>query len=109
MTDTIALICGRTKRISIGIQDANGEPYELAPGDVITMTVKQRLRDPSEAIVKTGAKITFEPRDTACLEPGSYVYDITLSMQNGDVFTLVPHPSSGKSCADFILMKGVAE
>lgn len=109
MKDTISLICGRTKRIVVNIKNTDGEPYELVEGDEICLTVKQKLRDLNEVLMKKGTEITFDPNDTASLEPGEYVYDVSLKMSNGDVFTLIPHPSSGKSFADFILMKGVSE
>ena len=106
---TITIIRGRAKRYHIGIIEGAESEYTPAEGDVITLTVKKSVNDDEPLIVKTGQDNLFEPEDTAQLEPDMYVYDVVLQLVNGEPYTIIPPPCSGKAYADFKVLRGVRD
>jgi hypothetical protein len=89
--NTIMLTRGDTAYIDVVI-DREGEPYTLASGDKLTLSVKKYVTDEAPAFSKTttsGNTIHIEPQDTAGLGFGTYKYDVQLNTASGDVFTVV--------------------
>ena len=82
--DTAVLILSMSK---------GGFTFSPADGDVITFTLKRTVKDAEPLITKTavGNRIKIEPIDTESLEFGTYVYDIAITYENGDVDTFVPY------------------
>ena len=82
--DTAVLILSMSK---------GGFTFNPADDDVITFTLKRTVKDAEPLITKTavGNRIKLEPVDTASLEFGTYVYDIAITYENGDVDTFVPY------------------
>lgn len=94
---TITMVRGDTARISVGIQDAEGQPYVPAEGDKIRFAAKKKYTDADVVIYKlidTGAMLlVIEPDDTEGLmmggTKGRYVYDIELTQADGTVDTFI--------------------
>jgi len=70
----------------------NGEPY-AADGDTFTLTIKRNVHDDEYVLQKMFAvpRILLQPKDTAGLDAGTYVYDIQIQTQAGVVQTIGPH------------------
>lgn len=94
---TITMVRGDTARISVGIQDAEGEPYVPAEGDRIRFAAKKKYTDAEPVINKevdtTAMLLVLDPEDTKDLQMGSmkgrYVYDIELTQADGTVDTFI--------------------
>ena len=94
---------GDTARFTVDVKNADGTPYTLQSGDVVTFTVKKGVASRVPIITKTttiieGGLITILPADTKklvvsnCLPVGiSYVYDIQIKLANGDINTMIIH------------------
>lgn len=93
ITDTdIRITRGDTAFLSVDLYDDKGK-YELKSGDKLELTAKHAIDDSAYSMHITAndnAVFTFKHSDTANLEYGSYVYDIQLTLSNGDVFTVIP-------------------
>ncbi len=63
-----------------------------AAGDVITFTMKKKVKDAVPLVTKNavGTQIKLAPNDTKTLDFGDYVYDIAITYANDDVDTFVP-------------------
>lgn len=86
---------GSIQVVSIELED--GTPYTMQPGDVLTLTVRQRPVASSQALIEKSSStttITLEPEDTANIPAGKYSADIELRMANGDIFTIWPEKAS---------------
>lgn len=90
----ISLTRGDTARLTVSVtDDVSGEPYELQNGDTLTLSVKKSIKDVDPVLSKTIENTdTFhiEPKDTAGLSFGKYMYDVQLTMSDGDVYTIIP-------------------
>ena len=90
---SIELTRGDTARITVNItNDTNNSDYVLSNGDTLTLTIKKSTKDTDILVQKTinGSNLFhIEPKDTADLEFKKYKYDIQLSTESGDVFTVV--------------------
>ena len=102
--NTIRIIRGDTGILSLSIDN-----YKIAPGDLVTFTVKRYIEDIDHVIKKIidqfedgKAKIILSEADTLNLEPGKYVYDIQVNLQDGRIDTVIT-PSQ------FIIERGVTE
>ena len=87
---------GDTGAIRIAVSDAAGESVPLEDGDVIELTVRERLGASEKMLYKKvtefidgKALITIQPEDTSNLKFKTYVYDIQLTRANGQVKTIV--------------------
>ena len=87
---------GDTGAIRVAVSDAAGETVPLANGDVIELTVRERLGASGKMLYKKvtdfidgEALITIQPEDTSSLKFKTYVYDIQLSRANGQVQTII--------------------
>ncbi|MBC8585554.1 hypothetical protein [Youxingia wuxianensis] len=92
---------GDTGRFTVSVQNQDGSPYSPASGDVMVFSVKKSVTDTEYLIHKTitGGQVIIEPEDTQSLPFGNYVYDIQLTLENGDVNTIVP-PSTFTVCGE---------
>ena len=91
-TGEIKLTRGDTAYLTVSVNIKDGEPYTVKADDELTLTVKRDYADVEALIEKkiTGTT-TFhiEPGDTKELEFGTYVYDVQVTMANGDNFTII--------------------
>ena len=93
--NTIHLTRGDTARFSIGqikntITNTNYTPTE---DDTVTMTIKKTVlqADPCvQLIVHGGEVLHIKPEDTKAMAFGKYVYDVQITMADGDVYTIIP-------------------
>ncbi len=98
--NNISITRGDSAVIALEITDTSGAPYIIADGDQLTMTVKASIDDVVPVIVKTldygivrgddAVEIHIDPRDTARLRYGDYIYDVELVMADGYTDTVIP-------------------
>lgn len=95
----ITLVRGDSFYANLSLIQA-GSQYDPQEGDVIKFGMKKDAKDAEALIVKTIPNDTLllhiYPEDTKELPLGSYVYDIEVTLANGDVDTVINN-------ADFIL------
>jgi hypothetical protein len=69
------------------------QPYEPEDGDSILFGLKKNYKDSTALITKHIPTDTLllhlEPSDTKDIPVGSYVYDIEVTLANGDVDTVI--------------------
>ncbi|HWS31055.1 MAG TPA: hypothetical protein VN512_13195 [Clostridia bacterium] len=80
---------GDTARFSVTVLNPDGTEYTPQEDDVITFTVKKHSAAVTAAITKMGQSIVLEPADTSTLDVGEYVWDIDITLANGDVHTII--------------------
>lgn len=98
---TIRLTRGDTAYLQVPLKTADGA-YTINADDTLEFSVKRTTKDEDYVFQKTViGEDTFhiEPVDTTELSFGKYVYDIQLTTNNGDVFTVVP-PSTFEVLAE---------
>lgn len=91
--NTIKLTRGDTAYLTIPIKNAIGEDYEMSAGDVLVLSMKKRVTDTEYSLQKvvTGDNVFhILPEDTDGLKFGTYVYDVQLTTEGKDVYTLIP-------------------
>lgn len=90
---TIRLTRGDTARISVYINnDINDTEYNISETDILTFTVKKSVSDKTPYISKTitGSNLFhIKPEDTTNLQFGNYKYDVQLTTESGDVYTVI--------------------
>ena len=91
--NSIHLTRGDTARISVSVtNDVTGNEYEMNKSATLTLTIKKRETD-SQPLVKkvlTGStSFHLLPSDTKNLSFGTYVYDVELVTETGDVYTII--------------------
>lgn len=90
---TITLTRGDTCKIQVSITNPGGTPYELQENDIVKFAMKKSYNDEEALIVKTIPNdtliLTLNPDDTKDLAFGSYVYDIELTKETGEVDTFI--------------------
>lgn len=92
--NTIHLTRGDTARFRItqAMNLATGEPYVFLPEDILEFTIKKSVNDTNPLIhkkVQGGEIIHLLPEDTKSLSFGRYVYDVQLTLANGDIYTII--------------------
>jgi hypothetical protein len=88
----IELTRGDSATLTVNITDAAGKPYTVRDTDTLTLSVKKDVKDPKPSVQKSihgNNRIHLEPKDTAGLEFGNYVYDVELLTAEGDVYTVI--------------------
>ena len=93
--NTIHLTRGDTARFAIGsiVNTVTKTNYTPSAEDTVTMTIKKRVlqADPFVQIIVPGGEVLhIKPEDTKEMAFGKYVYDVQLTMADGDVYTIVP-------------------
>ncbi len=91
---TISLTRGDTCNIRVKILiDDKGEEYEPKTGDRVRFAAKKTYRDSVPMILKEipieTMVLKLDPEDTKNLDFGTYIYDIELTKNNGDVDTFI--------------------
>ena len=90
---TIRLTRGDTARLTVGIvNEFTGSDYVVCDGDVLTLTVKKKVNDSVPIISKaiTGSStFLIEPHDTESLDFTKYKYDVQLTTEGGEVYTVI--------------------
>ena len=92
--DTIHLTRGDTARFAIGqiVNTITNTNYTPTADDTVTMTIKKTVlqADPCvQLIVPGGEVLHIKPEDTKAMAFGKYVYDIQITMADGDVYTII--------------------
>ena len=90
----IYLTRGDTLYATVSLTAEDGTAYVPTEGDVLTFAVKRNYGDAAPLISKgiptDSMVLLLNPADTQGLFPGKYVYDIQLTMADGDTFTVIP-------------------
>ena len=74
------------------LADGTKETYTMAEGDTLRFTAKKNNLCKTDALELTSvgaAAILFRPEDTKELPTGEYVYDIELTRENSDPYTVI--------------------
>jgi hypothetical protein len=91
--NSIRLTRGDTARFLVPItNDLTGTTYELTDSDKLTLTIKKKETDSQPLVQKvlTGSNsFHILPSDTKNLSFGKYVYDVELTTEAGDVYTVI--------------------
>lgn len=98
--NAIRLTRGDTAYLEVPIliqqEDGTTIPYDLGEADILTLTVKKTTSDKESIIKKENVgsnNFHIKPEETANLEYGRYLYDVQLTTESGDVYTvIVPTP-----------------
>ena len=90
---SIQLTRGDTARLSITIEnDLTNDTYEITENDTIRLTVKRTVKDEEplfQKVIKGSNQFSIDPEDTHNLQFGKYIYDVELTTDKGDVFTII--------------------
>lgn len=89
----IKLTRGDSAEIKIDVAYENGERYILNQGDTLALTVKKKTTDKNSLISKSAditGVVKIEPKDTEGFNFGVYKYDVELTTEKGDVYTVIP-------------------
>lgn len=98
--NNITMTKGDSGFFTVKLSNGDNSEYVIAPGDVITFTVKKKKESFCQVVLeKRGEVIVFEKKDTEKIPSGEYVYDITLEKGTNQRCTV----AEGK----FILRKAV--
>ena len=101
--NVMTLSKGDTAHFTVVVKNADGTPYTVQAGDVITFTVKKGISTRVPIITKTTGiaqnnLITILPIDTKKLVVSeklpigvNYVYDIQIKLSNGTINTMITH------------------
>ena len=89
----IYLTSGDTAYIRMYIENKLAQTqYKIQPNDVLAMPIKRsvRYKDPSVQKVVTGSSIFhIQPTDTSKLAFGKYLYDVQITTEACDVYTVI--------------------
>ena len=91
---TIKMTRGDTLKVILTLKDEEGNTYTPVPGDSLRFAMKRAYNDATPLILKTipydTLELVLDPEDTKNLpQPSSYVYDIEITYENGDVDTFI--------------------
>lgn len=91
---TINMTRGDTLRVTISMEDEQGQEYTPVEGDVIRFAMKNNYMATDVLIEKEiphdTMQLELQPSDTKNLAFGSYVYDIEITFADGVVDTFIP-------------------
>ena len=89
----ITLTRGDTFKTVITINNHDGEVYQPQEGDVVRFAMKKKYKDEKPLLVKIldneDLLLELTPEDTKSFNYGDYVYDIEITLSNGEVYTVV--------------------
>ena len=101
----VFLTRGDNADIAVTIYDMNGDVYTLQPGDVLTFTMKYNCITEDIILQKNitaDSTIHIQPADTNNLAYGLYWFDVQLTMNGGNIYTVIdPHPFNIKKEVTF--------
>jgi len=99
----LSMVRGDTQVYNLCFKDSNGNPFNIKNW-VVKFTIKKHygLLDSAASVQKTittfpdttggtcgSAQIVLYPVDTVNLEPGEYVYDIQVTRDQNDTYTIM--------------------
>lgn len=91
--NNIMLTKGDSFYLAVSLNNDDGTPYDPAEGDEIKFTAKRSINDAGAVIEKLIPHDTMvlrlDPADTAALPIGTYVYDMQITTEAGDVYTFI--------------------
>lgn len=93
---SIELTRGDSAYLTLGLNDNDGNPYELQDGDIVRVQVRTapnvgELLFEGQIDVVDGAVVWhIRPADTSGKEVKTYYWDAQLETSNGDIFTFIP-------------------
>ena len=92
--DVIAITKGDDGAVNVPLT-ANGKDYEMAEGDILTLTVRKLPEEGSPVLITSNSlpgsrRIVIDKGATKALEPGKYSVDIQLTTASGRVHTVWP-------------------
>ena len=89
MNNTLYCIKGDTLKFVVDLKDVLGNVYNLKTGEFITFKVKQNPWDEDTLIEveSTSKTITVDPVE---LEVGSYNFELSITYDDGEVYTFIP-------------------
>ena len=89
----ITLTRGDTFKTVITIKNHDGEEYQPQEGDVVRFAMKKKYKDEKPLLVKIldneDLLLELTPEDTKSFNYGDYVYDIEITLSNGEVYTFI--------------------
>lgn len=87
---TIKLIRGDTAVLNVNLATDDGSAYSLSSDDAGMFSLKRSYRDEDYVlqIPVVNDQVTFAHNDTKDLPDGDYVYDIQITLADGQVFTI---------------------
>jgi len=87
---TLSLMRGDTGILRLNLT-VDGEPYEPASGDTAVLTVKKNLKAKTALLQKPleNNLFYFGHEDTQELPTGTYVYDVQVTLADGQVYTVL--------------------
>lgn len=92
----ITLTRGDTCRFTIGATDRKTkETWEPDEKDIIVFTVKRDTTTKEILLQKQGISVTIHSHDTESWDYGEYVFDVQVTLANGDVDTIIA-PTDGE-------------
>lgn len=90
---SIALTRGDSAHLALTIKnDVNGEEHEIQPEDTLTLSLKKSVNDDKpcmQKIIQGSTIFHIKPEDTKELKFGKYKYDVQLTTEDGDVYTVI--------------------
>lgn len=90
---SLHLTRGDTARITVDIfNDITNEKYEVKENDVVVLSVKKSVYDEEYCFQKKekgNSSFKILPEDTNGLQFGKYIYDVQISTEQGDVYTVI--------------------
>lgn len=92
--NSIKLTRGDTARFNVPLKLESGEEYAMQPGDTLTFSMKKSKSDTEYAVRKvvTGTnEFHLEPKDTKGLNFGKHKYDVELTTESGDNYTVISY------------------
>lgn len=90
-SNKMSITRGDDGKFQVDLENADGSPYAMEPGDILTFTVKTSTSTPKVLIQKTSGNGRFrvDREDTSSLAYGDYRYDVQLTKVDGDVDTVI--------------------
>lgn len=90
----IYLTRGDSLRLDVSVsRQVDGSKYVIADGDVLLLTVKKNSKK-AEIIFQVEAneyrQFVITPSMTSSIEYGEYKYDVQLTTELGEVYTIIP-------------------
>ena len=89
----ITLTRGDTFKTIIKVLNQDGEDFQPQNGDVVRFAMKKKYKDEKPLLVKIldneDLLLELTPEDTKSLNYGYYVYDVEITLSNGEVYTVI--------------------
>lgn len=93
LNDDITLTRGDTANLGLNIKKSDGSAYDFT-NDTVVFTVKTSTNTTDIVFQKhfSDGQITINPEDTQSLKYATYKYDVQITTELGEVFTVIaPH------------------